>query len=299
MRRKPAKASGGKLARARIRHFLLTVAPDRLLGGALRRRHLSQEVQLRELTVQVPGWPEAFEGLRIGHVSDFHLGELMPLEKAEAAVARVAAARPDLLACTGDVVDLRWHGCEPLMRALAGVPARLGHFLVLGNHDHLESAAAVSRAAAAAGIRVLRDHRVSVEHGGARLLVGGVDWDRTRRGLAQRVRKVAGRTPGREPGALPHLLLAHNPKAFPAAAAAGIPLTLSGHTHGGQVDLPNHAHELRHAVRRLRRGLYAEGQSRLFVTVGAGSWFPARVNCPAEVVVLTVTGGRSRESRPS
>jgi len=334
------QSGGSKLARAKLRHFIFTVAPDRLTRGLLKRRHLERPIELRELTLHVPSWPEQWQGLRIAHVSDFHLGELMPMPTALEIVERVAKAKPDLLACTGDVVDLEWRGAEPLLEAMGAVSAPLGRYLVLGNHDHLDDPDALVRAARRRGLTVLED---AVEHaarrsrtarggrGGApkpsdtgdaasetrstELRVGGIDWGRTKRDLSARIGSLRER---------PDLLLSHNPKAFAAAARLGIPLTLAGHTHGGQVAMPdrtvrssvparahanahatapdaNHAGHASHAgdargraaparsqVRALRRGLYAQGDSRLFVNVGAGSWFPARVNCPAEILMLTI-----------
>lgn len=378
-----ARSGGAKLARAKIRHFFLTVAPDRLMRGALKRRYLERPIELRELTLHVPSWPERFDGMRIAHVSDFHLGELMPMARALEIIERVDKAKPDLLACTGDVVDLEWAGAEPLLQAMGSVVAPLGRYLVLGNHDYLDDPAALVRAARKRGLTVLEDEvahasiRARTGRGGAAgesraatqgaLRVGGIDWGRTKRELSDRVDSLRER---------PDLLLAHNPKAFPAAARHGVPLMLAGHTHGGQVGLPDrtvrvgrsaraappHAGEsglsrtaeaieaaaraagataaeaaaagaaaaeagagaagsaiagagagsaavraaaaagsagaaraiaaalpARVQQRAWRRGLYAQGESRLFVNVGAGSWFPARVNCPAEIVVLTVT----------
>lgn len=344
------KRGGGKLARAKLRHFFFTVAPDRITRGLLRRRHLERPIELREITLHVPDWPEKYQGLRIAHVSDFHLGELMPMTKALEVVGRVEKAKPDLLACTGDVVDLEWQGAQPLLEAMGSVEAPLGRFLVLGNHDHLDDPASLVRAARRRGLVVLEDEVVdAMERArggrggpgvaaaaprGARatadeaaeassspgaLRVGGIDWARTPRELGVRLERLRKR---------PDLLLAHNPKAFPAAARLGVPLTLAGHTHGGQVGLPDRtvkprvvmtpvgpigvqpagdastgatgakndpvALALRRAapaqarLRALRRGLYAQGPSRLFVNVGAGSWFPARVNCPAEILMLTI-----------
>lgn len=288
------------------------------MRGLLKRRHLERPVELREVTLHVPSWPERLEGVRIAHLSDFHLGELMPIERALPLVERVARAKPDLLACTGDVVDLDWHGAEPLLQAMGDVHSPLGNYLVLGNHDLLDDPVALSRAATRSGLRVL--HGAVEIAGGAELRVGGIDWGRTKRELAKHVHALPEK---------PDLLLAHNPKAFPAAAKLGIPLTLAGHTHGGQVALPDrtvrsmrlrglpplepkfaadsevgehaaaedrkraslhghHAAPVNRASRALRRGLYAQGESRLFVNVGAGSWFPARLNCPAEMLILTV-----------
>lgn len=101
--------------------------------------------------------------------------------------------------------------------------------------------------------------------------------------LSRRIDRVQPRAPS--------LLLAHNPKAFLPASRAGIPLTLSGHTHGGQVARAGRPDVNLAMTNRLNAGFYLRDASALFVTVGTGAWFPLRVHCPAEVVVITCTRG--------
>ncbi|MFM9098146.1 MAG: metallophosphoesterase, partial [Phycisphaerales bacterium] len=101
-----AKARGNGYLRAKLRHVVLTRAADRLTLGALGRRHRRQAIEVRSIEVTCPRWPRAFDGVRIAHLTDFHLGDLMPLDRAVDAVERLSALRPDLVACTGDVVDL-------------------------------------------------------------------------------------------------------------------------------------------------------------------------------------------------
>jgi predicted MPP superfamily phosphohydrolase len=279
------KGREGRLSRAKLRHTLLTLMPDRVTGGTLRRRHLLAPITMREIELHVPNWPAAFEGIRIGHVSDLHVGDLMPVSRAIDVIEALGKAKPDLLACTGDVIDLHVEGSEPVFEAIGDVRAQLGRFLVLGNHDHLDDARKIVRLARGAGIQTLVDECAPLRTKGDSLLVGGIDWASTIRDNAQRVRGLV-----REVGA-PHLLLAHNPKAFREAARLGVALTLAGHTHGGQISMRNGGHpkSARAAGRgALRAGLYHEAGSHLFVTTGAGSWFPLRVNCPAEVALITV-----------
>ncbi|MFM8699740.1 MAG: metallophosphoesterase, partial [Phycisphaerales bacterium] len=102
-----------------------------------------------------PRWPRAFDGVRIAHLTDFHLGDLMPLDRAVDAVERLSALRPDLVACTGDVVDLDSHGAEPLLAAMGAMPAPLGRYLVLGNHDHLDAGHMLASLAEMRGMQVL------------------------------------------------------------------------------------------------------------------------------------------------
>jgi len=93
----------------------------------------------------------------------------------------------------------------------------------------------------------------------------------------------------RQAGAFP-ILLAHHPHAFDRAAAAGLPLVLSGHTHGGQLMLTKNI-----GVGPLRfrywSGIYEKPGSKLFVNNGVGNWFPLRINAPAEIVKLTLRAG--------
>jgi len=272
-----------KYRRAALRRLLLTVGPDRLSGGRLRQRHLDQAVDVRRLEITLAGWPADLDGLRIGHVTDFHLGELCPLDRAIDVVGRLGEEDPDLVVCTGDVVDLDHDEAEPLLRALGAVRAPWGSALVLGNHDELHDADALARLAERSGLLVLRDRLETIAAGDRSMSIAGIDWARSPAVCAERVDLAC------PEGA--DLLLAHNPKAFQAAVDRSVPLTLSGHTHGGQVALPKRPGANLAFLHGHTAGLYGQGDSRLFVSRGVGAWFPLRINCPPEAVVLTVRSG--------
>ena len=116
-----------------------------------------------------------------GHVSDFHLGELLPLERALEITDLLGAQRPDLVACTGDVVDLHHDEARPLLDRLVAIGAPMGSVLVPGNHDHLDDIDALVAESEAAGVLVLRDTAAAMTANGARLVVAGIDWDRSAR----------------------------------------------------------------------------------------------------------------------
>ena len=274
----------GRMARAKLRQVVLTKLPDQIVGGALLRNHLKQSIEIRKIELKVANWPAKFDGIRVGHISDLHVGELIPVSRALEAVDLLAKSKPDLVACTGDVVDLDVAGCEPVFAALGQLRASMGRYFVLGNHDLIDNDQRVMRLAQESGMTTLRGETLTARGG---LRIGGIDWSRTIAGNAQEVRKIV------QEGNVPHLLLAHNPKAFREAAKCNVPLTLSGHTHGGQFALlPSLRKKPRAAASRvLRAGHYHQGDSHLFVTTGVGGWFPLRVNCPAEVVVITVRRG--------
>ena len=275
-----ARRKKARYRRARIRNFMFTIGPDRLSGGRIARRHLARDFHVREIAVESPHWPTELDGLRIGHISDFHLGELISLERALEAVEHLAAQEPDFIACTGDVVDLHHHNAAPLLQALAAINAPLGCGLVLGNHDELHCASTIMRIAHNAGLIVLHDESAVITHNGHPLVIAGISWARSAVACAKRI-DLAG-------GAEAHLLLAHNPRAFLRAAELGIPLTLSGHTHGGQIAIKNRPNTNLAFTQRHRAGLFEAGPSRLFVTTGVGDWFPLRVNCPPEIAIITM-----------
>jgi uncharacterized protein len=278
----PKRGILGRFTRAKVRHFLLTVTADRITRGGLSRRHRAQRVETRDIELRLPRWPSQFDGLRIAHISDFHVGHLMTPERALEVLETVRSLKPDLVACTGDVVDLNIDcGIEPVLESLGAIDAPLGSLLVLGNHDHLDSGRRLTRLARAAGVTALVDQNVRLRCG---LRVGGVDWGRSIRECSSRVGRVWRAAGGVD------LLLSHNPKAFVAAARLGVPLTLAGHTHGGQVSLKRRTDDVSFR-RRLRAGVYRRDDSILFVTVGLGAWFPLRVNCPPEVVMITARSG--------
>lgn len=273
-----------KYRRARVREFLFTVGPHRLTKGRSTQRHLAQDVVVRRLEFSSPSWPAGFDGLRIAHVSDFHLGPLLPVDRAVAVAGVIAAEAPDLVACTGDVVDLHHDEARPLLDAIAAVDAPFGSMLVLGNHDELHCPDALSAMATEAGLRVLRNDAVTIGHDGDHILIAGIEWAK-RTGLCSRFVDVACGGEGA------HLLLAHNPRAFLRAQMLGVPLTLAGHTHGGQVAMRRRRGANLAATRRHTAGHYRRGDSHLYVTAGVGAWFPLRVNCPAEVAMITMRRG--------
>ena len=204
----------------------------------------------------------------------------MPIERARQAVHLLAKQEPDLVVCTGDVVDLNIDGVEALFESLVAIQAPLGTMLVLGNHDELDCVDTLSSMAIQAGITLLRDSTCQVQSGGNTLNIAGIDWAKSSRKCKQKVESICDENT--------HLLLSHNPKAFKTASELNIPLTLSGHTHGGQMAMKKKKGANLAVAHRYSAGEYERGDSRLYVTVGVGAWFPLRVNCPAEVALLTM-----------
>jgi predicted MPP superfamily phosphohydrolase len=233
----------------------------------------------RELSVNVIRlplsnlWPPG-ASLRIAQISDIHVGQNLGRRQLSTYVERVNAENPDLICITGDIVDSPHADVEALFPILGGLEARYGVVAILGNHDHYAGAdRVVDQLRRWTDFHVLRDQALTVEMGEARLHVIGLD-DRGRdwaRGVCADTRLAE--LIADAPPDIPLLLLAHRPDLFDQAADAGIALTLSGHTHGGQLALPwfgGRRRNLAEFVTHYDRGFYQRGSSSLYVNCGLG-----------------------------
>ena len=225
-------------------------------------------MRLRVLPCPVPGLPPDLAGLRIAHLSDLHLG--VPSRgsvAAERAVSWVQERRPDLVVVTGDLLT-RPAGAERMRGLLARLP---GAIVVLGNHDvgvakdplversdHVELGDAI----------VLRDESVTVELRGRRVQLVGLD---PRSVLPKRARPRPARLA--DPDADLRILLCHFPKIVGRLPPGAFHLTLAGHVHDGQINIPYGRGKLRlgepHA--RYPSGLYRTPAGTLHVSPGLGT----------------------------
>jgi len=227
-------------------------------------------VRLGVLEVPLPRLPAELDGLRIAHLSDFHLGVPSRGRQAvERAVAWTEERQPELVCLTGDLLS-RANG-EALLRSLV---ARLpGAYVVLGNHDLAESRDPFSQAVeleALEGATLLADEARTVELRGRRVQIAGVDprsYAR-RQALARAERLV-------DPDADLRLLLCHFPGIARRLRPEAFDLVLSGHLHGGQICLPYPGGKvlLAHPRAREREGLYRYGDTTLHVSAGLGTTF--------------------------
>lgn len=243
-------------------------------GAAYERRQLACVQQ----DVAVPGLPAAIDGLRIGLISDVHHSPTVSVDHVSEAVALLAAARPDLVVLGGDYVSLGNHAyVEPVAELLTPLAtAPLGAVAVIGNHDReRDTAPALTRR----GFAVIRDEHVPLQIKGTTInLLGLRYWTRSIDHIAPLVSQAG-----------PHcILLAHDPRRLAQASQLGVPLVLSGHTHGGQVVLPGLARLVQKDFPTLA-GVLRRDRTTLFVTRGVGTvYLPVRFNCPPEVAVVTL-----------
>ncbi len=257
-----------------------------IVTGAAAHGHLYERhhVDVTRTDVRMAGLPDALSGLRIGFMTDLHRSETVPHALIALAASLLMAERPDLIVLGGDYVT--WggdyvakgdrHFVEPSADAVSTLSAPHGVFGVLGNHDDDRDMPA---ALAVRGVEILKDARTRLTIRDQPLDLIGIRYWTTR------PRDIAALARGAAPASI---LLAHNPSRLKEAAALSLPLMLSGHTHGGQIVLPGFGAV---AGRNfpIIAGEGARANTTAFVSRGIGTvYVPIRLNCPPEVVVLTL-----------
>jgi predicted MPP superfamily phosphohydrolase len=242
-----------------------------------------QDLRVRRIEVPVAELPPELDGLRIAHVSDLHVGTFTDDRLLRRIVESTSALDADLIVLPGDLINNRLSDLPAALDAVNNMQARHAKVLCIGNHDLIENGHEfVRRARERVDLPIQESRSVIVR--GREVQVMGLDWSRGEERIAASVREIAKQV---RPGAFP-VLLAHHPHAFDAAAEAGIPLTLSGHTHGGQLMMSEDV-GFGPAMFRYWSGLYRKDNgSSLVVSNGAGHWYPVRVAAPAEVVEVVV-----------
>ena len=258
-----------------------------------------RRVVVRRISLALPSWTPELDGLRVAAVADLHTGAPHVDErKLERIVARVNAEKPDLVALLGDFVDHEVALATPVApeavaARLTALEAPLGTLAVLGNHDWTEGAPRVAAALRERGIPVLENEAVELGEG---LWVAGLA---DAASSTARIDKALAPVPE---GA-PCLLLSHNPDVFPRVPAR-VSLTLAGHTHGGQLNLPLLRRLTMPSYYGLRYagGLVEEAGRQMYVSRGLGtSGLPLRFGVPPEIAVieLSCAAPSSSGARPS
>jgi hypothetical protein len=224
--------------------------------------------------------------LRVVQLTDIHAGIYMTREDMRRYAAQAIALQPDLFVLTGDFISNSMAFLPGCVEEMAKVRARYGTFATLGNHEHLWGRPSdVEAIFQRHQIPVLTNAHTVIRTVEGAFAVAGIDdlqWGRPDLDAALR---------GLEP-AIPTLLLSHRPEIFPEAAAREIPLTLSGHYHGGQIklSLPGGDLSLAHIRTPYPEGLYRINTSHLYVSRGIGTTFtPVRLNARPEVTLFQLT----------
>jgi len=241
-------------------------------------------LSLERVDIEIKRLPIKLDGFKIVHLSDTHHSPLTGLDHIEGAVKIANRLKPDIFLLTGDYVSHHREFIGPVAATLGKLKAKYGIYACLGNHDHWTDAALVTDLFRGEGINVLINEGLRIETRRGSFWLAGVD------------DYMVGKTdvPAALLGSYPDemkILLAHNPLIFRDAARAGVDLTLSGHTHGGQIRVRNTENNI--IPRRRKAGLHRRGNSQVYITRGIGTVVvPMRYHCPPEISLLELRNSR-------
>jgi hypothetical protein len=273
-----------KLTRRGLLGGLAAAAVGTGVGDARaeRRRSTSEffEVSRRELSLT--SLDPAHDGLRIAQLSDLHIGAGVPDGRIIAAIRAVNAELVDLVVITGDFVTTRR---DPVAR----VPQLLSLLAVqpvavLGNHDHWSGAESITMGLEGIGVSVLRNQHTALRFKGVDFKVVGIDDSTTKHDDVEAAFRGVGKGS--------RLVLTHTPSCARKLPAWEDLPCFSGHTHGGQWDVPRlTAGIFRTVGQPWYRGAYGVRGNQLYVNRGLGFGFGTRmprINSDPEVTVFTL-----------
>lgn len=240
----------------------------------------------RQIDVAVKGLPAAFDGYRVLQLTDIHASRLLTGDWVRKVVAESNALKPDLIVITGDLIDGTVEARRNDYRPLGDLQAPDGVIAITGNHEYYAQYSDWMQAFRALRMQVLENSHTQVRRGEAALTIAGVtDPVAARYGLP--LPDLDAALAGADPAA-PVILLDHRPRNAAEAAARGVKLQLSGHTHGGQIIGMDQL--VKRANGGFVSGRYEVDGMTLYVSNGAGLWagFPARIGVPSEITVFTL-----------
>ena len=248
--------------------------------GVFIQRH---DFRLREQDIRIPNLPPDLDGLRMVQLTDIHLSPFLSLRELDHTIAMANETRAHIALVTGDLIT---RGDDPLddcLKHLTALRADAGIYGCMGNHEIYAGVEGyTAHKAAALGMHFLRHQAEPLRFGSATLNLAGVDYQSISKPYLPRAEELV------RPDAF-NVLLSHNPDVFPVAARKGFPLTIAGHTHGGQIrfEVLHQDVSLVRFITPYYDGLYQENGSSIFVSRGIGTIaLPARLGAPPEVALL-------------
>ncbi len=268
----------------RINEYVASEAPIRKLAGNWSKKAKlamdeANSLSLEHVEIYLDRLPPKLDGFKIIQLSDTHHSPFTSLDHIKRAVKVANRLKPDIFLLTGDYVSHHREFIPPVAAELGKLKAKHGIYACLGNHDHWTDADLVTHLFRGERINVLINEGFRFETKRGSFWLAGVD------------DYMVGKTdvPAALRGSFPDemkLLLAHNPIIFREAARVGVDLTLSGHTHGGQIKVRNPEKRIL-PQRKLKAGLHKSSNSQIYITRGIGTVVvPMRYQCPPEISLL-------------
>jgi predicted MPP superfamily phosphohydrolase len=292
----PARESADGEGAMRRRDFVtlaVTSAPAilSLAGTAIALPQL-ERFRIRRMEVHLATLPVALEGLTIAHVTDFHVGRFTSGRLLGEIADATNQLDADLVLLTGDLINYDLRDLPAGLDIVRALRARHGVFMCEGNHDLIENPVRFRSAARKSGVPFLLNESLAIKVRDVPIQILGLQWGHDKHysiraaqhGDAAIEASMRELMRQRDSSAFP-ILLAHHPHAFDYAD--DVPLTLAGHTHGGQLMLTENM-GFGPAMFRYWSGVYRKQDRALVVSNGVGNWFPLRTRAPAEIIHLTL-----------
>lgn len=247
--------------------------------GIIVRNHF----QLNEVSIRVPNLPVDLQGLRLVQITDIHLSPFLTAKEFARAIDMANETKPHIVLVTGDLITRQGDPLDACIAELARLRGEAGALGCLGNHEvYTDTEDYVTAQGKRIGIDFLRHEARSLKFGTARINFVGVDYQQFRSPYLVGAEALV------VPGQL-NVMLSHNPDVFETAVRKGFDVTISGHTHGGQVnvELLHHNWNVAQTFTPYVRGLYERGKSSIYVSSGIGTiGVPVRVGAPPEVSLI-------------
>jgi uncharacterized protein len=275
-----------------FRRVATTVGLAPFAGGAYGFLYGRLNLKIHHQRISIPHLPRSFDGFSILQLSDLHIGPFMTARQIRTVAAIANALKPDLTVLTGDFVTFDASTQYAVVDALSGLRAPFGVFGCLGNHEiYTGTQASITALFAGIGFRMLRQENSLVRTGGEAVNLIGVDYETNSSRARSHKGYVRTYLEGVEKLVMPgsvNILLSHNPNTFDRAVQLGIDFSISGHTHGGQIDLEFFDANVCPArlITPYVRGWFQKGKSQLYVNRGIGTIImPIRFDAPPEITV--------------
>jgi hypothetical protein len=255
-----------------------------LLAGFINARN----PRVKTLNLTIPKPTNGLEKLSVAFASDIHLGTVIGPRKTKKLVKKINRLQPDMILLGGDIVD---EDLAPVIRgdlgaSLEQLSAPMGVYGITGNHEYIGGAEEAVQYLEAHGITMIRDSVLAIQD--ELYLVGREDRDRPR--FAGQGRKSVQQLMENVDLKKPVILLDHQPFELDEKEQAGADLTLSGHTHHGQIWPLNY---ITNVIYEVSWGYKKKGNMHVYVSSGAGGWGPpVRLGNRPEIVLLNLTFGR-------
>ncbi len=238
--------------------------------------------------ITIAGLPAGLQGTRLVLLSDLHVGMFTRASRLDQITQRVNELRPDAVLISGDLVDDDPYFAPKLLRGFRKLRAETPLYAVLGNHDIYGAPEKLTADLRNSRIRLLVNEGVPLTRNRSILWLAGTSDSAAKRNPQHKALEpdLARALVGRPPGATT-VVLSHQPKIFDAAVAANVPLTLTGHTHGGQFGFRPWRLSLAGLFLKEHMGLYRRANAQMYINTGTGFWVvPFRLGMTSEITLI-------------